>query len=225
VIYLGVRKPVEHGNTTTSVILGISSITLAIITRRDVLSAIFWIPIWMGLFLYDIPIRKVFKSVIDIFLFLLILLISVAAIYLNHFLIAPYLIFLATYAGRNYLSLRRVNFVGTALGILAYILLFVVTIGMNGYSSVLLIIALFFYMIGSEFTVRSKLTKNGWLLVYDVLPPLLFVLSPVFLVFLLSIIRIPVALKSKGLKLVGITETVLLLAVTLIVSLFYVLKW
>ena len=84
--------------------------------------------------------------------------------------------------------------------------------------------SLFVYMIGSEFTVRAKLSSARYLLLYDLVPVVLVILNPVFLVFSLSVARIPVALKSKGLRPVGMTETVLLLSITILISLFYVLR-
>lgn len=218
------RKPAEHGNTFTSVIFGVSSVILAIMIRRDFYSVIFWIPIWIGLFLYDIPLKRVLRSIQDTLWLGLIILISLVAIYIDVFLLVPYLIFFSVYGLRNYLVSKRVNFAGTALGILAFTVLFVETIGLSGYSSLFLATSIFVYMIGSEFTVRARLKKNKWLLVYDVLPASLFILNPVFLVFSLSVIRIPVALKSKDLKLVGMTEAILLLTVTVFISLFYVIK-
>lgn len=218
------RKPVEHGNTTTSIILGASSIIIAILTKMEVISILFWVPIWLGLFLYDVPIRRVVRSHEDTLMFLLIVIISIFSIYLSHFLIFPYLIFLATYAARNRLAAMKLNFIGTGLGIFAYVLLFATTSGLQGHYYFLLVPSLFAYMIGSEFTVRSKLKRDRWLLVYDLFPPILSLLNPVFVVFSLSLVRIPVAIRSKGLKPVGITETLLLVAVTFTISFFYVLN-
>jgi hypothetical protein len=219
-----VKKPVEHGNVLTSVILGLFSIIIAIITRRDFYVALFWVPIWMGLFLYDVPFKRVWKSRIDVIWMILIFLISVYSIYVNLLLIIPYLIFLSDYALRLYLAFRRLNYVGTILGMLAFVFLFVETVNISGFKEIYLLTSLFIYMVGAEFTVNAFISKRKSLLLYNVIPVFLSVLNPVFLIFALSLIRIPVAIKARGLKIIGITETSLLLAVTVVISLFYLLR-
>ena len=218
------KKPAEHGNVITSIILGIFSISIAIATRRGIYSILFWVPIWMGLFLYDVPFKKVWKSRIDLAWLTVIFLISIYSIYINILLIIPYIIFLLDYALRLYLASRRLNYIGTVLGMLAFVLLFVETVNISGLKEIYLLTSLFIYMVGSEFTVNAFLSKRKFLLLYDVIPVLLSVLNPVFLVFALSLIRIPVAIRARGLKIIGITETSLLLAVTVLISLFYLLR-
>ncbi len=216
------KKPVEHGNIFTSAILGGSSVILSIALKRDFYSILFWLPIWMGLFLYDIPFKILWKSKKNILWMTFIIVFSVVSIYINLLLIIPYAIFFLDYAARTQLASRRLNYVGTLLGILGYVVLFGTTVDLNGIHAVILIGSLFSFMIGSEFTVRAKLSKRPLFLLYDIFPVFLAILSPVFLVFTISLVRIPVALKTKGLKPVGITETVLLLVATIVLSLFYV---
>ena len=215
------KKPVEHGNIFTSAILGGSSVVLAIVLKRDFYSILFWIPIWMGLFLYDVPFKKLWKSGENVLWMILIIISAVVSIYINLLLIIPYMIFFVDYAVRVHLAARRLGYAGTILGILAYVILFVTTSGPIGLHAITLIGSLFFFMIGSEFTVRAKLSKRWFLLIYDLFPVFLSILSPVFLVFALSVVRIPVALRAKGLKPVGITETAILLIVVIVLSLFY----
>ena len=216
------KKPVEHGNIFTSAILGGSSVVLAIVLKRDFYSILFWIPIWMGLLLYDVPFKKLWKSEENVLWMILIVISAVVSIYINLLLIIPYMIFFVDYAVRVHLAARRLSYIGTILGILAYVILFVTTSGLIGLHAITLIGSLFFYMIGSEFTVKAKLSKRSFLLIYDLFPLFLSILSPVFLVFSLSVVRIPVALRAKGLKPVGITETVILLIVVIVLSLFHI---
>ncbi len=219
--YPRVKKPVEHGNIFTSAILGGSSVVLAIVLKRDFYSILFWIPIWMGLFLYDVPFKKLWKSEENVLWMILIVISAVVSIYINLLLIIPYMIFFVDYAVRVHLAARRLSYAETILGILAYVILFVTTSGLIGLHAIMLIGSLFSFMIGSEFTVRAKLSKRSFLLIYDLFPVFLLILSPVFLVFALSVVRIPVALRAKGLKPVGITETAILLIVVIVLSLFY----
>ena len=218
------RRPVEHGNIFSSIILGGSSIVLAILTRGYFISILYWVPIWMGLFLYDVPFKRLWKSQIDTAWMIILVAASIASIYIDYRLIVPYTIFFLTYALRIFLASRKLSYLGTVSGILAFVILFVETIGLIANREILLIGSLFVYMIGSEFTVRAKLSGARNLLLYDLVPLVLVILNPVFLVFSVSVARIPIALKTKGLRPVGMTETVLLLSVTILISLFYVLR-
>ena len=218
------RRPVEHGNIFSSIILGGSSVVLAILTRGYFISIIYWVPIWMGLFLYDVPLKRLWKSQIDTAWMIILVAASIASIYIDYLLIVPYAIFFLTYALRIFLASKKLSYLGTVSGILAFVILFVETIALIANREILLMGSLFVYMIGSEFTVRAKLSSARYLLLYDLVPVVLVILNPVFLVFSLSVARIPVALKTKGLRPVGMTETVLLLSVTILISLFYVLR-
>ena len=218
------RRPIEHGNIFSSIILGGSSVVLAILTRGYFISIIYWVPIWMGLFLYDVPFKRLWKSQIDTAWMIILVSASIASIYIDYLLIVPYAIFFLTYVLRIFLASRKLSYLGTVSGILGFVILFVETIGLTGNREILLMGSLFVYMIGSEFTVRAKLSSARYLLLYDLVPVVLVILNPVFLVFSLSVARIPVALKSKGLRPVGMTETVLLLSITILISLFYVLR-
>ena len=218
------RRPVEHGNIFSSIILGSSSVVLAILTRGYFISILYWVPIWMGLFLYDVPFKRLWKSQIDTAWMIILVAASIASIYIDHLLIVPYAIFFLTYALRIFLASRKLSYLGTVSGILAFVILFVETIGLIANREIMLIGSLFVYMIGSEFTVRAKLSSARYLLLYDLVPVVLFILNPVFIVFSVSVVRIPMALKTKGLRPVGMTETVLLLMVTILISLFYVLR-
>ena len=218
------RRPIEHGNIFSSIILGGSSVVLAILTRGYFISIIYWVPIWMGLFLYDVPFKRLWKSQIDTAWMIILVAASIASIYIDYLLIVPYAIFFLTYALRIFLASKKLSYLGTVSGILAFVILFVETIALIANREILLMGSLFVYMIGSEFTVRAKLSSARYLLLYDLVPVVLVILNPVFLVFSLSVARIPVALKTKGLRPVGMTETVLLLSVTILISLFYVLR-
>ncbi|MCW6158701.1 MAG: hypothetical protein LVQ63_04380 [Thermoplasmatales archaeon] len=218
------RRPVEHGNIFSSIILGGSSIVLAILTRGYFISILYWVPIWMGLFLYDVPFKRLWKSQIDTAWMIILVAASIASIYIDYLLIVPYAIFFLTYVLRIFLASRKLSYLGTVSGILGFVILFVETIGLTANREILLMGSLFVYMIGSEFTVRAKLSSARYLLLYDLVPVVLVILNPVFLVFSVSVARIPIALKTEGLRPVGMTETVLLLSVTILISLFYVLR-
>jgi hypothetical protein len=218
-----VKKPVEHGNVITSIILGIFSISIAIATRRDIYSILFWVPIWMGLFLYDVPFKKVWKSRNDLVWLVIIFLISIYSIYINILLIIPYIIFLLDYALRLYLASRRLNYIGTVLGMLAFIILFTETAQISGLKEIYLLVSMFVFMVGSEFTVNAVLSRKRILLLYDIVPVALAVLNPLFLVFSVSLLRIPIAFRARGLRTIGITETSLLLIVTATISLLYLI--
>lgn len=218
------KKPVEHGNVISSIILGIFSVSIAIVSRRDFYSILFWVPIWMGLFLYDVPFRRLWKNRMDAIWMVIIFLISVFSIYVNVLLIIPYIIFLIDYALRLYLASRRLNYLGTVLGMFAFVFLFIQTVHITGFKEIYLLISIFVFIVGSEFTVNAVISKRRILLLYDIVPVLLMLLNPLFLVFSVSLVRIPVALKANGLRAIGITETSMLFIVIATVSLFYLIK-
>ena len=218
------KRPVEHGSVYTSVILGASSISLAIFLSKDYLSALYWVPIWMGLFLFDVPIKKIWKSRRELTWLITIAAISIFVVFTNHTLIIPYAFFLVVYGLRPFFASRRLNYIDTIIGMLAYTLLFTFTVNMIDFNGLLLIISLSIFMIGSEFAVRSKLSRKRVLLAYEIVPVLLILLNPFFAVYSLSLVRIPVTLGAKSLRTIGMTETMLLLVVTIVLSIFYVLS-
>ena len=217
------KKPAEHGNVITSIILGIFSISIAITTRRDLYSILFWIPIWMGLFLYDVPFKRVWKSRMDLAWMAIIFLISIYSIYVNMLLIFPDIIFLFDYSLRLYLASKRLNYIGTVLGMLAFVILFTETAQISGFKEIYLLVSMFVFMVGSEFTVNAVLSKRRMLLLYDIVPVPFAFLNPLFLIFSISLVRIPIAFRARGLRTIGITETSLLLIVTATISLFYMI--
>ena len=75
-----------------------------------------------------------------------------------------------TYALRIFLASKKLSYLGTVSGILAFVILFVETIGLIANREILLMSSLFVYMIGSEFTVRAKLSSARYLLLYDLVP-------------------------------------------------------
>lgn len=218
------RRPAEHGNVATSVILGISSVAVLFLMKKEAIGILFWLPVWMGLFLYDVPIRTALRSRKDEVWLTIIAISAGISVYIDHILFIPYVIFMLTYSFRITLSSMRINYVGTVSGILAYVLLFDATIGLGGIQGIMLVISLFAFMIGSEFTVRAKATRRPLLLFYDLVPVIMVLVNPVFMVYSLSLIRIPVALRTKGFKFVGAAETFLLLIVTVVLSMFYVAR-
>ena len=217
------KKPAEHGNVITSIILGIFSISIAITTRRDLYSILFWIPIWMGLFLYDVPFKRVWKSRMDLAWMAIIFLISIYSIYVNMLLIFPYIVFLFDYSLRLSLASKRLNYIGTVLGMLAFVILFTETAQISGFKEIYLLVSMFVFMVGSEFTVNAVLSKRRMLLLYDIVPVAFAFLNPLFLIFSISLVRIPIAFRARGLRTIGITETSLLLIVTATISLFYMI--
>jgi len=204
--------------------LGISSIVVGIVVKHDYLIILYWVPVWMGLFIYDVPLRMVYKSRLDTYWLATIVFISLLVIVLNVLLILPYSIFLFIYVGRLILAKKRMNQIGNSLGILGYVILFIMTMGKIDHESLVLMISFFLFMLGSEFTVRSVKTRNRWLLIYNVIPAFFVLANPAFGIYALSILRIPVALVSKKVKTIGMIETLFLFATTVVLECLYVLK-
>jgi len=63
------------------------------------------------------------------------------------------------------------------------------------------------------------------LLIYNIVPPFLFFLNPLFGILAISLGRIPVALVARKVRIVGIVETLFLLVVVVVLEYFYVLRF
>ncbi|MGC8645418.1 MAG: hypothetical protein ACP5UO_04020 [Thermoplasmata archaeon] len=217
------RRPVEHGNVVTSVLLGGSSILYALSTKGNPEVVIFWLPIFIGLFEYDVPLKLAIRKRSDVFLLSTISLIALISLLIDLYVILPYILFLAAYALRIPLARRKLNRYGNAVGLLAYSLLFTLTLEIAIPLSLLLAATLFLYLLGSEFAVLAMLKRDRRLLLYNLLPPFLGLLSIPFFIYSLSLVRITVSLFGTDIRKVGLAETFLLPAVSfsLLISLHY----
>jgi hypothetical protein len=178
----------------------------------------------MGLFLYDIPFKIASRRGLDVFWMILIGAFSLIDIFLNASLTVPFAIFLFVYIARMFMVQRRISQLGNGLGMLGYSFLFVLTFGSMNAGDLLLVASLFVFMLGSEFTVISVIRRRRALLIYNIIPPLLFFLNPIFGILAISLGRIPVALVARRVRTVGMVETLFLLVVVVVLEYFYVLR-
>jgi hypothetical protein len=179
----------------------------------------------MGLFLYDVPFRTALRKGLDILWMILIGAFSLIDIFLDASLIIPFAIFLFVYIARLFLVQRKIPQLGNGLGMLGYSFLFVLAFGRMNAGGLLLVASLFVFMLGSEFTVMSVIKRRRVLLIYNIVPPFLFFLNPLFGILAISLGRIPVALVARKVRIVGIVETLFLLVVVVVLEYFYVLRF
>ncbi|MEM4772244.1 MAG: hypothetical protein QW460_04515, partial [Thermoplasmatales archaeon] len=166
------KKPAEHGNVVTSIVLGVSSITYAIVSKRYYESIIFWLPIFLGLFEYDVPFRTAIRKREDAIMIAVIFLLSVISLYYEYYLIIPYALFFAVYALRLRIVKNKLNQYANGVGLIAFSLMFSFTAVKLVTSSLILGLTLSVYFIGSEFAVRGKMRKKNILVLYNLIPPL-----------------------------------------------------
>ncbi|MEM3246695.1 MAG: hypothetical protein QW078_03725 [Thermoplasmatales archaeon] len=201
------KKPAEHGNVVTSIVLGVSSITYAIVSKRYYESIIFWLPIFLGLFEYDVPFRTAIRKREDAIMIAVIFLLSVISLYYEYYLIIPYALFFAVYALRLRIVKNKLNQYANGVGLIAFSLMFSFTAVKLVTSSLILGLTLSVYFIGSEFAVRGKMRKKNILVLYNLVPPLMGLINPYFFIYSLSLARIPISLFSKSVRQVGMAET------------------
>ena len=223
-IYTIVRRPAEHGSVVTSSILGIAAIANAIIMHRQFLAVAFWIPVWLGLFLYDVPFSKLAKNKTDLVLIIMIAAVALFSILENPVLIFPYLIFFLVYYTRIALVRRRKNFISIIAGIGSYVLLFFGTWGGLELKFLPLVTAMFLFLIGSEFAVRAVVTNDRKLLFYNILPAFFFILGPVYIVFSISIVRIISGYSTKKIRLIGMVESIIMVIMIAVIEAFKIIK-
>ncbi|MEM0141389.1 MAG: hypothetical protein QXN66_05080 [Thermoplasmatales archaeon] len=203
----------EHGNVATSAVLGISSVAYALISRKGVEAILFWIPVFMGIFEYDVPLKIAIRNTGDLAMIAFIVAFAAASMLFLPYLIIPYALFFAVYATRLPMARNKLNHYGNAIGLLAYSLLFSFTIQGVNFLSFVIGGTLFLYLVGAEFSVRSKLKRNGKLLLYNVFPAFLGLLEPGFFIYSLSLIRIPAATVTREVRKIGMIETSLMIIV------------
>ncbi|MEM0136388.1 MAG: hypothetical protein QXU18_14375 [Thermoplasmatales archaeon] len=217
------RKPAEHGNVATSIVLGVFSIVYAIVSRRYYESVIFWLPIFLGLFEYDVPFRTAIRKKEDATMIAVIFLLSVISLYYEYYLIIPYTLFFAVYSLRLRIVKNKLNRYANAMGLIAFSLMFSLTAVRQVNASLILASTLSVYFIGSEFAVRGKVRRKNVLVLYNLIPPFMGLINPYFFIYSLSLARIPVSLFSKSVRQVGVAETssMIILVVFLILSIHF----
>jgi len=218
------RKPAEHGNVVSSIILGVTAVLNAILLHRDPYSIIFWVPIWTGLFIFDIPLPKLFKNYENMILIILIVISSIIAIVENIWIILPYSLFFTAYLTKLYFARKRMNFISVGIGILGYTLLFSMTWLEIGYKLIIITGTLFLFMLGSEFLVRAIIQKRPYLLLYNFITIIFVLINPSFVFYVTSLIRIIVGKKVKKIKTIGIIESFLLLITIIFLEITIVYK-
>lgn len=218
------RKPAEHGNVISSTILGATAVINAILLHRDLYSIIFWAPIWMGLFIFDIPLSKLLKNYENMIIIILIAISSIISIAQNTWIILPYALFFITYSTRLYLTRKKMNFISVAIGILGYTVLFSMSWLVIGYEFLIISGTLFLFMLGSEFLVRAVLQKRPYLLLYNLITILFILVNPSFIFYMTSLIRILTGKKVKKIKTIGLIESFLLLITIMLMEVILVYK-
>lgn len=218
------RKPAEHGNVISSIVLGVTSVLNGIILGRNYYSVIFWAPIWAGLFLYDVPISRLLRERENIIVVFIIGISAIISVILNLWLLIPYALFFIVYSLRIYLVKRRANFVGVALGLLGYALLFSSSWLKPGKELLIITITLFVFLLGSEFLVRSVVRKKRYLSFYNFITLTFVLFNPIFLLYSISLVRIISAYTINRIKTIGIIESTLLVLSMIMLEAFIVLR-
>lgn len=215
------HRPKEHGNVISSVVLGAFSIFNGIILQKNFLSIIFWIPIWLGLFLYDDPINNILHKE-NLILFFMIVFTAIISILYNIFLLIPYLVFFFVYFSRIFFSKKRAGYTSVILGLFGYSTLFSFSWLAPGRESIVITITLFLFMLGSEFLVRSVIKKKRYLSFYNFITLLFIFLNPVFLIYTTSIPRVIFAYTINKVKIIGILESILLIITIILLEGFVI---
>lgn len=217
-----IRKPVEHGNVISSTILFTATLINGFLSHKLIIAIIAWIPIILGLFLYDVPIKIIGRDRRDYLLILFIAIIAFYSLIVDWLLIIPYAIFAITYSTRIYLSARRLNFITVIMGLVGYGVIFSILAYPKNISVEMLTIITSSFLIGSEFSVRYFLKKNPIYLLYNIYPPLLIFLNSKALGLILTLIRIPLTLWAKKIKFIGIGESILLSIFIFLIELYLI---
>jgi hypothetical protein len=217
------KIPVEHGNIATSAVIGGLSIFYILLTRRDFYALLFWLPVFIGLFEYDVPPKTVLKDKVDVTFLSVSAVVAFISLIIDLYLVIPYALFLSTYLLRIPLARRNMRRLGNATGMLAYSAQFSVTLGVDLYLSFLIALTLFIYLLGAEFSIMARLRHDWRMLLYNLIPGLFGFLNVSFYIYSLSLIRIPVSKFTKKINKVGIAETSMLAVViaSLLLSMHY----
>jgi len=218
------KRPAEHGNVVSSIILGVTAVINSIVLHKEFYSIIFWIPIWLGLFIFDTPLSRLLKNYGNIVIIIVIGITSIISISKNIWIILPYALFFVTYSTRINLARKRMNFLSVGIGILGYTFLFSMSWLSVGYELLIISGTLFLFMLGSEFLVRSVIRKKPYLSFYNLITILFVLINPLFLFYTTSLIRILAGIKIKKIKTIGIIESSLLLATIILLEMVVVYK-
>ncbi len=191
---------IEYGAWVTAYSLFLFSLFI----YREITLTIFWIPLLSGLIILDFngKIKKIFFIISFIF--------SLISVGIYYFFFFSYIFFLLIYIFKNRIFKR--SYVKAIMGIAGIVLSFYTTSIYFSHNTYLFSLLLFLFMIGSEFTVRSIITKNKVYLLYNLIPLTFIFLNPLNVIFSLSIIRIPLGIKGIKIKWVGISESLILIA-------------
>ncbi len=209
----------------TLAVLFTASFYNSLIYHSYALVLLAWIPVIIGLFIFDLPFRNISKSRSDFAVLLVIIIIALIAVTLTPVLLIPYFLFGVSYMTRIPLIKRKKSYITPILGLLGYASLFslllptTLTMKMEAFS------AFFIYMLGSEFTVRYFLKKDTIFILYDIVPLFLILLNMRFIGAAVSLLRIPSAIFSKKIKYIGIMESILLAVFTVLFELFIILNF
>ncbi len=218
------RRPAEHGNVVSSIVLGVTAVINGTLLGKNIFSLIYWIPIWTGLFIFDVPVSRLLKDRENLVPIIIIGFSAIIALLKNVWILLPYALFFTAYITRIFLVRKRMNFLSVALGILGYVLLFSLSWLTVGREFVIISITLFLFMLGSEFLVRSVIQKRPYLSLYNLVTVLFVLINPLFLLYTTSLIRIFAGLKIKKIKTIGIIESLLLLITVMLLEMFIVYK-
>lgn len=218
------RRPVEHGNLISSIVLGISAIFNSIILDKNFYSVLYWIPIWAGLFIFDIPLKKILNENMNILMIFIIGVTAILSLFLFRLLVIPYAIFLIVYVTRIYFTRMRISFVSVILGLLGYVLLFSLTWLLPSYKFIIITSTLFLFMLGSEFAVRGLVSKKKVLSLYNLITFLFAIINPIYIFYSISIARIIAVYRVKKIKIMGIIESSLLILAVIFLEIFVIFK-
>ncbi|MGC8497286.1 MAG: hypothetical protein ACP5NL_04735 [Thermoplasmata archaeon] len=208
----------EYGGWISTILIFGLTIGIVIIKRGNIIdSIIFWIPIFLGISIFDANIRNITNDKYVIAILFIATIIGVLSILIDFLFLITYLLFLIIFFSRPYFKKIRKTYINTALGMIALVLSFFITLHFAGINAAFFSIALLGYMIGAEFTVSSFLHKSKQLLAYNIVPVFFILLNPFYLIFSISLLRIALTIKSDKLKYVGIGESIFLLVIVVYV--------
>ncbi|MEM0502095.1 MAG: hypothetical protein QXE07_00995 [Thermoplasmata archaeon] len=192
----------EFGGWITSILTFILSIHYSIAGGFIFQTIIFWIPVFLGLMMFDTHLNE-FK-IQEIILTLIALFAALYSIYIYIYLFIPYTLFLFSYYLK---TIKFKNYMVTLTGIFGESLMLLFSSSFSGKIVILIPFLIFIYLYGAEFGVRSFLKKNVYYSFYNFLPAAISI--PLgFPIFSISILRL-IYFKIKKIKIIGIFETIL----------------
>lgn len=215
----------EYGGWVSSTLIFSLALGIILVKRENFIDTIFfWAPIFFGITIFDVSIMNISKDKYAATILVIAAIIGIFSIMIYFLMLFVYLLFLLIFFSRPYFRKIKRMYINTVLGMFALVLSFFLTMHFMGINAIFFSIALFAYLIGAEFTVRSFLHRSKRLLVYNILPMFFIIFNPFYLIFSISLFRIPVAVKFNRLKYVGIAESMLLLIIVIYMILLSLLK-